>query len=321
LAVLDGLGWTHYAPNVSTFPGQTIREIAFDPDGWAWMATSDGVVHTDLQEWRLYNDTDESYNGAILPGVNIASIAVRSDGLVCIGTLNAGFVYISDQGVVVYNTAVNSLPDNTALGVALDANGDRWAACPFGGLLRNFGDHDGGFWLQYITANSSIAANSLYDVTVDAADRKIVAFQASGVGFFSGLDDWTYQTAQNSNLPDNEVLRLSLDPLGVLWVGTANGGAARLDYTVGMEVIGPSEQGMKVFPDPAEDFAFVELAGMVASGSLNWSVFDLRGSVCASGSWPAGAMARLDVTPLPSGVYLLQVTGSEARRTMRFMVR
>ena len=79
---------------------------------------------TNEEAVRIYNDTDTSYNNLELPGVNITDVAVREDGLVCIGTLNAGFTYLTDTLVRVYNTAEDMLPDNTALGVALDSQGE-----------------------------------------------------------------------------------------------------------------------------------------------------------------------------------------------------
>lgn len=321
LVVLDGANWLHFTQDNSPLPADQVRNIAFASDGAAWLATTGGVVRTDLTEWDIYNDTDESHDGLVLPGTNIADIVIRPDGIACIGTLNAGFTYLTPSAVIVYTNAQDGLPDNTALGVAIDANGDRWLACPSGGLLRNFGDIQGGFWAQYITATSGIPGNALNDVVIDGADRKIVATQAAGVGILTGTDDeWQSYNIQNSGLPDNEVLCVSVEADETIWAGTAAGGAAR--WTQSTTVPGPGAvRAARVFPVPATRDLFIDLPEVIADGPVQWSVRDPGGRVLALGAWQGCGTKHLDISSYPPGTYALFVASDHWFHNIRFVAQ
>lgn len=319
LVVYDGSDWSQFTPDNSPLPSDQLRNITFDGEGYAWLATTGGMVRTDLSDWRVYVDTDESYNGLILPGTNITDIAIRNDGVACVGTLNAGFTYVTETSVIVYTHAQDGLPDNTALGVAIDSNGDRWLACPSGGLLRNFGDVQGGFWAQYITESSGIPGNALNDVVIDASDRKIIATQAGGVGILTFNDEWQNFNAQNSDLPDNDVLCLSIAGDGSIWAGTATGGAARLVEDV--SVTGQARQSlMSLYPVPAADLLFVEWPSWVSDDTMIWSILDSRGVLVDQGAWFGTGRKELTVNRYPPATYVLRIVSDHFVGTSCFVV-
>jgi ligand-binding sensor domain-containing protein len=269
LAVKDGDTWSQYLPGTSPMPSEQVRNITHDVQGNAWVATTNGLAMTDLDVWNVYNNTDTSFNNQILPGVNIADVAVRGDGLVCIGTLNSGFTYMSGSSVLVYNTAEDFLPDNTALGVAIDSEGDRWAACPSGGLLRFAGPYDNGLFFQFITDFTNIPTNALNDVVIDEDDRKIIATQSAGVTILAANNTtWTTLNEANSGLPDDVVNCVSLAPDGSIWAGTESGGVARWDPTAGFHEERPPS--LTVFPNPFSDQVFIQ-AGIV-DGPITWTL-------------------------------------------------
>lgn len=320
LVVYDGSTWQQFLPGTSPMPSDQVHNITIDPEDFAWLATTNGMVRTDLTDWRIYNSTDESYNGLILPGTNIQDIAVRSDGLVCVGTLNAGFTYVTGTEVVVYTTAQDGLPDNTALGVAVDGNGDRWLACPSGGLLRNFGDVQGGFWAQYVAGSSGVPGNALNDVVVDASDRKIVASQIAGVGILTGIDQWQVHNMQNSALPDNEVRCVSVALDGAIWAGTATGGAARLGPDLSYVQNGGRSVPIRVFPVPADHQVTVDLGGLAGTGATNWEILDSSGRSINAGTWYGSHHDQLDVSSYEAGPYFLKVVRMWQTHIVRFAV-
>jgi ligand-binding sensor domain-containing protein len=304
LGVKDGDEWTSYMPGTSPMPSDQVRNIAFDAQGYAWLATTNGLARTDLTEWRIYNNSDTSWNNQTIPGVNIADVAVRDDGLVCIGTLNAGFVYLTTDEVVVYNSVENALPDNTALGVAIDSDGDRWAACPAGGLLRFSGPYDGGLIFQFITGNSGIPTNALNDIVIDGDDRKYIATQSAGIGMLAADNTtWTEWSTWNSDLPDNAVNCVSLAPDGALWAGTETGGVARLDIAASIRDR-HDRPAPHVWPNPTTGPISIIYQG---GGAVRWRLMTSTGQVVGIGSETAGRGTGIDLRDLPPGVYILLI--------------
>lgn len=313
LVIKDGNDWTEYNTQNSPMPADQIRCITIDHHDNAWIGTVGGMAWYDGTEWRNYNNDDISYHGLELPGNNIASIAVREDDLVCIGTLNAGFTYLTDSSVTVFTTFEDGLPDNTGLGVALDEDGERWVACPAGGLLRHGGNHQGTVWFQYSTLSSNIPSNSLNDVVIDAYGTRILATQNSGVAFFTGASDWTVYNENNSELPDNVVLTLHLDNREVLWVGTETGGLARFDHISGVhdEVL----LDVKLFPSIAKEEVFLAMDELDVS--MSFTVLDMSGRVVHQGIMRNSPL-RLDVGGLARGTYMVIFQQTAAHAVERF---
>ncbi|HQV53127.1 MAG: T9SS type A sorting domain-containing protein [Flavobacteriales bacterium] len=317
LSVYDGVSWQHFNMTNSPLPTMTVRNIVFAADGFGWLSTADGVVRTDLSDWRIYNDSETSYDNLILPGNNISDIAIRNDGLVCVGTLNAGFVYLTDTLVRVFSTTTTGLPDNTALGVAIDSNGERWAACPFGGVLHNFGDYVNGFWSQYYSSNSSIPSNSLNDIIIDGQDRKIIATQQAGIAILSTNDTWEVFNMANSGLPDNVVNQLSFCTDGSIWVGTASGGAVRWDVATSLSAVEAPRAEFEIYPVPATTELNIRAVGV--NRLDNYRVTDATGSVVLTGR-VTGNGGMISVESLESGVYVFQIGQDNSLRSKHFIV-
>ena len=76
-------------------------------------------------------------------------------------------------------------------------------------------------------------------------------------------------------------------------------------------------QNWKVYPNPTSDF--LSLSGNV-SGLDSYQVIDLSGRVWVSEKWDS-QQNRIDVRPLPSGMYILQIQGLKQNTSaIRFVV-
>lgn len=305
LAHFDGTDWTVFDTQNSPLPQDQIRALHFDPGtGALWIGTSDGLARLKGGDWRIYDMGPGSYGGLQLPGNNIASIDVRSDSLVCLGTLNAGYTYLTDTAVVYFNSFNNSLPDNTALGTAIDAAGDRWAACPAGGLLYHTGAFNGGVWFQYSTVTSLIPTNSLNAIVIDQAQRKIIGTQASGLTIYGPGGTWTTYNTFNSDIPDDQVTCLALNDAGGLWLGTTTGGLAYFDLSTGLSPAW-APAPLKVFPNPTEGAVRVEVPWEHRDGTVQ--VRDLSGRLVQEVPCGGRTIIDLDLASWASGTYAAHV--------------
>ena len=319
LVIKDGMTWTQYLPGTSPMPGEQVRNITFDHQGFAWLSTTNGLARTDLTDWRIYNDTDTSFNNLELPGVNIADVAVREDGLVCIGTLNAGFTYLTDTMVRFYNTFNDFLPDNTALGVAIDSQGDRWAACPAGALLRFTAGYNDGLFFQYSTVLSNIPTNALTDIVIDANDRKFIATQNAGLTILDALNgNWTTYNEQNSDLPDDELNCVSLAPDGSIWIGTMTGGAARFSPMSGVATPSRNALVLKAWPNPFNDRVRIE--GNKLDGAYVWRLSDGLGRTVQRGEGRgSGGPLHHNISGLAPGTYIFTLATGDLRGTIMLL--
>lgn len=310
LARYDQGSWAVYTTGNSGIPENYVRSLAPAPQGGIWVGTVGGLAWYDGDTtWHVYNDGPTSHAGLQLPGNNIAALHARSDGLLCIGTVNAGFTYLTDTSVTVYNTFQNGLPDNTALGVAVDAQGWRWLACPAGALLHHAGDFVGGAWYQYSTLNSMLPSNSLTCVQVDGWDRKLIGNQISGLTIFQGFNTFTTYNTVNSGLPSNEVLSLALDGSGGVWVGTSNGGAARFAYAASIAGVAGEGMGVTVAVDvPGRAFD----VRWDAAGPFVVRVCDLLGRTVHMDR-AANFRARVPMVGQASGIYTVQLVALDGR--------
>ncbi len=318
LSVFDGItDWTYYNAANSPLPDDQIKCLTIDHRGWVWIGTFLGALCYTGTEWRLYNDQPESYDGLVLNGAVIEDIAVRDDGLVAIGTLNGGFLYLTDSVVEAHATYIDQFFDNTQVGVAFDTVFDEtWLATPSQGLLRGFGDWQGGFWFQYATWNSLMPVNSLTSVVVDQLGRPWVGSVDAGLIMKEPNDQFISYTSSNSGLPVNGISTLFIASDGALWIGTYGGGAVRMTLSNGMPEWSMS---LGVFPNPTQGMITVTNPSSL-EGRMNWSISDSEGRMLVSGtSTTLEVPITLDLSAFKPGVYILTIVASQGRYRSRII--
>ncbi|MBP9178546.1 MAG: hypothetical protein KBF67_13735 [Flavobacteriales bacterium] len=309
--------WLTFDPTDSPMPSYGVRDLFVDHRGWVWVATASGLVCITGTEWRIYDDTELSHDGAVLNTNNTNAIAVRPDGLVCLGTFNGGLHYISDGTVTFLTTFQDGFFDNTATDVLFDpVSGARWIATPAGGLLRQQGPPVGGNWYQW---NSSIAfpSNAMACIAMDVQHRVWAGTQLSGIIRINTDDSFTQFTMANSGLPDNEVGSIMVASDGSVWAGTVYGGLVHYLSVVGLEE--PQSRINGLFPNPVNGQGF-NVWRMESTDPAMWELFGPTGKLIQQGSF-RGEHLVVPTHGLASGLYLfrLQVDGFvEGKRVLVF---
>ncbi len=314
IAILDPSddSWSYIDMTNSILVDNEIAGITHDHRGWVWISTPSGLYCWTGTDWRWYNDTDTSYDGNVLFGPNMSAVVVRDDDLVTVATRNAGLTYITEDDFLFYTSFQDNFPDNSANGVALDALGDRWLACPAGGLIRHAGPYEGGPWFQYNNFTIGLPDNTLTSILIDELDRKIAGSETAGILVFSEPSSWYTMNAANSGLPDNWVRCVMIDEDGALWAGMNYGGVARLDGFVGISERGVKDHDdIRVFPNPCSSSFQADLSSF--NGNLDWSLMDASGRTVLQGVTGGGKLLLFAVESLSPGPYLFRVgNGSEA---------
>lgn len=310
IGIFDGASWIYMDQSNSPIVTEGVVDIQHDHRGWVWISTELGLHCWTGQEWRLYNNTPESYGGYQFFGSNVAGVDVREDGLVTVVTRNAGLIYLSEDDFVYYTAANANFPDNSANAVALDSNGDRWLACPSGGLIRHAGPYDDQLWFQYNMATMAFPNNTMNCIAIGSDDRKYLGTENWGILLFDSPDAWTSLDSDNSGLPDNDVRSIMIDDQGVVWAGTYLGGLARYDPATSIADLVSNVLPIRIHPNPFVDVVTVDLTGWV--GPVQWKLMDALGRSLSMGELSGGSTYGLELGRRAAGTYFLQLASQES---------
>lgn len=299
IGIWDGVTWSGIDTDGLTLPLEEINSITHDHRGWVWVSTPLGLACYTGSEWRVYDDSETSYGGNQFFLPHVKQVAVRSDALVSVATVNAGLTYFDEEDFIYYTTFNSFFPDNSANAIALDANGDRWLACPAGGLVWHAGDFIGGPWFAYSTFTAGLPDNSMTSIFIDDQDMKLVGTQTAGVLLFRDVSDWTNLDAANSGLPDDHVLSVLRAPDGTLWAGTASGGAARFELELSAEEhMHTPELAVHMLPHRQ-----LVLEGLPEGVEHTWTLIDGTGRLVREGRTAGGRTVIAGLEGLAPSLY------------------
>lgn len=313
ISIMDDGDWTYLNNGNSPIATEGVKHIHHDHRGWVWVSTELGLYCLTGEEWRRYDNTPESYGGFTLFGPNVRAVDVREDGLVAVATMNAGLTYITETEFIFYTAANSGFPDNSMNDVAIDANGDRWLACPSGGLIWHASSFLGGPIFQYNTLTAGFPNNTMLCIDIDDMGRKLLGSENSGIIIFEGLGSFSVMNQANSGLPSDQVRCLMVDSAGVIWAGT-NAGVARFDPGTGLIDRSILKCGI-AYPNPTSDVLHVQPG--VAESLVQWQLIDDLGRVVRHGMASGHATFSLEMYSLSSGPYLLRLLSADRTETLR----
>lgn len=298
--------WEQWTEQNSPLPDPQINDIDVDDMGRVWIATPAGLVMKDGEDWRVYNDSPDSYGGNILFGRHVARVTVSPNGVVAATSMNGGYTCFTEDEFICYTSYEHEFPDNSGYGVAFDGIGDRWVATTTAGLVRHAGGILDGLWFPYTEANSPIPDNTVRAIAIDADDRKVLGMELNGLAFLDADGQWSFLNSSNSGLPDDQVRELLIASDGSIWVGTWQGGLARYAPSVGVHEHTASLD-VRVHPNPFTDQ--VHITGPDRYGLREWSVYDSAGRLLHRAVFAGLGDGPLVLPELASGTYLLLLIG------------
>jgi ligand-binding sensor domain-containing protein len=317
MAKWDGATWTVFNTSNSFIAENEVRDLFVDHRNWVWITTSSGLSVFTGSEWFLYDATDESHDGLILASSSTNCVAVRTDGLVCLGTVNGGLHFLEEDEVFYLNIPNDGFFDNTATDVLFDpVTGDRWVATPSAGVLRQQGPAFGGSWFQW-ALNIGFPADGISALSMDDLSQVWVATHAAGIVQMGTDGNWVQFDTGNSGLPDNETRSIAAGADGVVWIGTTYGGLARYQASVGAPEL-DLDMPIRVFPNPTTDFVTVVLDQRVQR--FDWSILTMDGRTVKAGV-VAGFSAQLELLDLARAPYMIKIGTESSTDLIKVIVR
>ncbi|MCB0769208.1 MAG: hypothetical protein KDC00_02250 [Flavobacteriales bacterium] len=317
LAKWDGSTWTVFNTSNSSIAENEVRDLFIDHRNWVWITTSSGLSVYTGSEWFRYDATDESHEGLILASSSTNCVAVRTDGLVCLGTVNGGLHFLEEDEVYYLNIPNDGFFDNTATDVLFDpVSGDRWVATPSAGVLRQQGPAFGGSWFQW-ALNIGFPSDGISALSMDDQSQLWIATHAAGIVRMGTDGNWVQFDTGGSGLPDNETRSIVAGIDGVVWIGTTYGGLASYRATVGTPEM-DLDIPIRVFPNPASEVVNVVLDQRVQG--FDWAILTMDGRTVGSGV-VKGFSSQLELTDLAPAPYMIKIGSEGVTDLIRVIVR
>ncbi|MBO5818657.1 MAG: hypothetical protein J6R21_03045 [Bacteroidales bacterium] len=332
------------SPLVTMFPdAQPERYVRvdgaqFDAAGNFWLLNSDvvngkGAIHIIRPDGSWFSPKYSNFDG-MAPSWD--DILFASNGLVWMNSerINTGLFVLDTNGTLedtsddktrwisqFFDQDGNAMKTNTLHCMAEDRDGTIWVGSTYGPLLisgshsvfdvsmpqftrikvpRNDGTQEADYLLN---------ASMIYDIAVDAANRKWLATNNDGVYLLSpdGLQTIHHFTTENSPLPSNVIYSVEVHPqTGEVFIGSEAGFVSYRSDAVQAEA---SFSSVSVYPNPVrpEFVGDVVVQGLMEDSQVK--ITDMHGRLLASGRSLGGQflwdLCHPDGQRVSSGVYLV----------------
>jgi signal transduction histidine kinase/ligand-binding sensor domain-containing protein/CheY-like chemotaxis protein len=206
---------TQYGHEVWTtangLPHNSVRAIAQTPDGYLWVATSNGLARFDGVGFTVFT-------AANAPGLlddRLTAMAAGGDGVLWIGTSGEGVIRYHDGKFK--QVAASALPDHTVRALYADSAGVVWI-----GTESGLSKYEGGKVGIVFRGGRELHVHCLFEYPAGTM----------WAGTNSGLKKIEHGTitsyTEKDGLPGNSIWGLADGPNGELWVGTRPGGLSVL---------------------------------------------------------------------------------------------
>ena len=309
-------------------PGDVrINGVAFDKNGTGWM-TNSGVkpVLVSIDKNNQFNnyssdifeslDTDNAFLTPVIDKNNTKWIGSYLNGLFA-------FNETQNNKSMQINTNHN-LPSVTVRALAIDYNNQLWIGTTRG--LRIIPNIDHFLTSSQLTPTNIVIEDDgmaqelffeqdILAITVDGSNNKWVSIAESGVFLISGNGSETIYkfTTENSPLPSNEVLSISIEGTsGEVFFGTRQGIVSFKNYAT---TPAADLDNIKVYPNPVkpEFTGEVKITGLSSDATVK--ITDIAGNLVFETKSLGGTVTwntySFSGAKVPSGVYMVFVSSED----------
>ncbi len=197
---------------------------------YVWAGTTGGLakVHRTDHSSIFYTNSNSG-----LPHNHINAVAVDANGVKWIGT-PAGLTKFDGTNWTTFDTQNSGLPSDDVQSVAISQTGEVWTATKGAGIAHFNGNNN---WVTLNSSNSALPDDNVKKIIFDNNGELYAATYTAGVAKLSAtLDSFTSWNAGNSNIPDNAINDITLNPAnGNIWIVT-QGGIAKYNGNIWQQV-------------------------------------------------------------------------------------
>jgi ligand-binding sensor domain-containing protein len=284
-----------------------IYSLAINPAGHIFAATGAGIYYTENSglTWIQTNFTNPT-----------ESIAIKSNGYIFAADVS-GSVYRSTDNGVSWTNIPNGLSTATIILLAINHNGDVFAASFFG-LYKT--ENDGNSWTHLIPINGMI-----HSLVINSIDHIFVGFDG---GVSRSVNNGTNWEEINAGLTNPHVRSLGINIDGIIFAGTYDGGIFRsIESTTAIEdynhEIVPTFVLEQNYPNPFNPVTNIGFR-IADRGFVSLKVYDVTGreivTLVAENLIPGDYQYRWDAEKFASGLYFYKITAGSFTKTRKMIL-
>ncbi|MFZ1635521.1 MAG: T9SS type A sorting domain-containing protein [Chitinophagales bacterium] len=298
LYILENNNWIYLDTINSPLPGMSISDFCSYDENTMYVATDKGLAKIENDTWEIF----DSLNSGISAN-KLTCLYKDANSVLWIGSRYHGVTTLQDNIFTNYNFDNAGINDNWIRAVCGDANGYMYIADYFGVNKYDVINDDWIFVYNTFTA----------PMTSERVNK--IGFQENGTMWFAthiGVtsadidNNWSQFYSDNSGLPHNTCDGLFIDADDRVWVACYGGVAVFADKNSLPEF----ETNLIIYPNPCKTTITIE-----APGFEQYMIFDMMGNQLIStanfSETFGNRLSVLDVTSLPSGVYLISAQNAE----------
>lgn len=243
----------HYNTSNSPLPSNLVHDIAIDPRGDAWFATSRGLATFDGTDWRVYDTASSD-----LADNSVLSIDFDKLGNRWLTTESGDLIEFDGAAWTTYTPRSIGLPDGEIGPIAVEDGGSthstiwagivEFAAGPTRYAIAAF---DGTDWSMYDTSSTPLPHERVNAIAIDSSGTKVFSTDEC-LATYNGADWQTYDSSDCDIFSGTTVREIAVAPDGAIWIGTGNCGG------------------------------YCRAKGMARYDGVAWTVYDVTNSALAS---------------------------------------
>lgn len=316
VATYEGLGvyrdneWTTFTVANSMLPTDLTRSLTSDQQGNIWIGTwGGGLVKFSKFGWEVFHTANSG-----IPANGIYSVEIDASNRIWVGTHSGGAAVLENGLWTVFNTGNSSLPHDNVLSVGFGEGSEVWLGTQEGLARVSFdGDVD---WQVYTSLYFGYAVHAFKDVVTDEQGMSWFATDG-GMLRFDGTTSAFYFTS-NSGIAHNNCAAIAADMRGNVFVGHAQSGISVYNpdgVQLPVDELTEVPDFISVSPNPTHDVLRVKFP-QKGGADVRLVVTDLSGRIVIEDAYRSGsndiAQQVIDVSSLPSGVYMVLVKGIDS---------